>query len=349
MEGLTVNLDMKLLEKLCLIGGISGDEKNVADEIINEVSKLDAQYYKDNFGNVIVFKKGKNRPKTRVMLAAHMDEVGLIVTHITDDGYLGFDMVGGIEINSIVGINVLVGKNKLPGVIGIKPIHLLKKADLSGEIKLEDLFIDIGAKDVSDAKKYVNIGDSVIFSSIFDSSNNKILSKALDDRLGCFILLNILKQNLDFDACFAFTTQEEIGLRGAMVATYSVDPQAAIIVEATTANDIPGAKQGKKICELGHGPALSFMDRRNVYDKEYYELAMSIAKLNNIKIQPKKGTTGGNDAGAISVSKGGVRTLALSVPCRYLHTGTGIIYKSDLEETLKIVPLILKEISSKQQ
>lgn len=338
------NLD--LLKKLCLTSGISGYEHSVRNEIIREISECGAEYYTDPLGNLIVFKKGKNRPSTRLMVTAHMDEVGLIVTHITEKGYLGFDKVGGIDNRILPGTNVFVGEKQIPGVIGIKPIHLTKKSELETDIKVEELFIDIGAENNLDALNYISIGDPITFASIFDCEDNKIISKALDDRVGCFILINMIKNELDYDMYFVFTVQEEIGLRGASVASYTVNPQAALVIEATTANDLPCSSEFNKVCELDKGPAVSFMDKRTLYDKDYYKLAMSIAHKNNIKIQPKSGVTGGNDAGAISISRGGIRTIALSVPCRYLHTSAGIISTNDLNNIYKLAMSLSEEISS---
>lgn len=343
-----IELDMNILKKLCLTGGISGDESEVREKIIEEISQYGTEYHIDAMGNLIVFKKGKNRPLTRLMIAAHMDEVGMIVTYITENGYLGFDTVGGIDNRILPGQSVLIGKNKIPGVIGLKPIHLTPKSEISSELDIESLFIDIGAKDKEDAQKHINVGDPVVFDSKFDDTNGRIVAKALDDRAGCFILLNMLKRELEYDTYFVFTVQEEIGLRGAGAASYTVDPQSAIVIESTTANEIPGIEKHNRICEIGKGPAVSFMDKVTLYDKNYYELAMSLAKENKINIQPKKGVTGGNDAGAINVSKGGTRTLAISVPCRYLHTSAGIINKNDLQDTLKLAILLSEKISSQE-
>lgn len=337
---------MDLLRKYCLSSGISGNEDDVRDEIIKELSGCGVDYKVDALGNLIVFKKGRKRPSTKLMVAAHMDEVGLIVNHITQQGYLGFDKVGGMNTNILPGTNVLVGENKIPGVIGLKPIHLTKKTELTQPINIKELFIDIGARDSDDAQKYINLGDAAVFDSCFDCTNNRIISKALDDRSGCFILTNMLKTDLEYDTYFVFTVQEEIGLRGAKTAAYAVNPDSAIVIEATTANDIVGSDESDKICELNKGPAVSFMDRASLYNKKYYKLAMSLAERNNIPIQTKAGVTGGNDAGSINLSRGGVKTIALSVPCRYLHTPAGIISRNDLENTYKLALLLAEEISS---
>lgn len=341
-----MKLDINLLKNLCLSGGISGNEDSVREIIIKEISSYGTEHYTDPMGNLMVFKKGRKRPLTRLMVAAHMDEVGLIITNITENGFLGFDIVGGITNRILPGTNVLVGENKIHGVIGLKPIHLTSKAELTHEVKLDDLFIDIGAQNKSDAQNHVNIGDYVIFESVFDIDQDRIISKAIDDRAGCFILINMIKSDLEYDTCFVFTVQEEIGLHGAFTAAYTVNPQAALIVESTTANDIPNVDESSTICKLNEGPAISFMDKRTLYDKEYYKLAMSLADENNIKVQPKSGVTGGNDAGAINISRGGIRTIAISVPCRYLHTPGSILSINDLNGTYMLSSLLAQEISS---
>lgn len=341
-----MNKNLDLLKSLCLSSGISGNEERIRNIIINEISNCDVKYYTDSLGNLIVFKKGTERPLTRLMITAHMDEVGFIVTHIDEKGYIGFEKVGSIDNKIIHGINVSIGDTMIPGVIGIKPIHLTKKSDLTTPISEEKLLIDIGAKDKDDASRYVNIGDPVVFDSIFDCSYGKIKSKALDDRAGCFILVNMIKGSLKYDTYFLFTVQEEIGLRGAMAASYAIDPQASIVIEATTANDLIGIEENKKICKIDSGPTVSFMDKRTIYDKEYYNLTLSIAKNNSIKAQPKSGVTGGNDAGAIHVSRCGIRTIALSVPCRYLHSPSCLISQSDLESTQNLAALLSENISS---
>lgn len=338
--------ELDLLKELCLAPAISGDEKAVRDIIIRQVSILGIDYQVDNLGNLVVFKKGKNRPKIKLMLAAHMDEVGFIVSYIDAKGRLGFEKVGGIDDRILPGTNVFIGKDMVPGVIGVKPIHLTCKSDLLNKIASDKLLIDIGANDKEDALNHVKLGDSVTFESIFDTSFGKIRAKALDDRVGCFVLLNLIRSDLEYDMHFAFTTREEIGLIGASAAAYNCNPQASIVVEATTANDLLEVPESDKICKVGKGPAISFMDKRTIYDKNYYDLCFSIAKENNINVQPKAGVTGGNDAGAITVSHGGVRTIAISLPCRYLHSKSGLISQSDLSDTEKLLSLVSQKICS---
>ena len=339
--------DLNLLKALCMSNGISGHEHNVREIIIREISEYVDELKVDNLGNIIAFKKGKLTPKKRLMLCSHMDEVGFIVTYINNEGYLQFQNVGGIDSHIIHGINVLVGDKCIPGVIGVSPTHMLSKSEKLQPGVSENLLIDIGAKDKENALNYVNIGDPVYFDSEFMEFQEKIRAKALDDRAGCAILIEILKTDIPYDAHFVFTVQEEVGLRGAQTAAYNVNADCAIIVEATTAYDVPGVAEGKQICKIGNGPAISFMDRATVYNKEYFNLAIDTAKNNDIKFQFKKGVSGGNDSGAIHLSRGGVRTVAVSLPCRYLHSPWSMISLSDYKYAKQFVYLLMDRILQK--
>jgi endoglucanase len=336
--------DWDILKKLCEINGISGDEKFVRDLITKEIFPYVDDVKVDNLGNLIIFKKGSKRSKTKLMLAAHMDEVGLIATCVTQDGYIGFDKVGGIDDRILLGKNVLIGTSQISGVICVKPIHLCDDTEKKVPIEAKDMFIDIGADSEEQALNYVNLGDRICFSTIFDTFSGKIRAKALDDRVGCGILLDILKSKTTFDAYFVFTVQEEVGLRGAKVAAYNIMPDVAIVVEATTACDILGVDKTKCVCEVGGGAVLSFMDSRTVYDADLYKLAVKTAEENNIKYQIKKGVAGGNDSGAIQTAGNGVRTLVVSVACRYLHTPTGMISMEDYFRTKNLVEMIFERI-----
>ena len=337
-------IDFSFLKKLSKENGTSGNEKNIKNIIIKEISPFAEDIKIDNLGNVIVFKKGEKRPNTKLLITAHMDEIGLICTFITEDGYIGFDKIGGIEDKILPGITVNIGKNNIPGVIGIKPIHLCDTLERKTPVSSQDLLIDIGANSKKQALKYVDIGDHIYFKSEFDISNGIITGKALDDRVGCSILVQMIKSNLAFDTFFAFTVQEEIGLRGAKVASHNVNPDSAIVVEATTACDIPEVSPSNQICKINEGVVISFMDNRTIYDKEYYNLAIKSANQNKIKYQIKQGISGGNDAGAIQTSRNGVRTLALSVPCRYLHTPKGIISQEDYFNTASLTMIMAEKI-----
>lgn len=339
--------DFKLLQRLCDAYGISGDEVRVKDIILNEIAPFVDDVKVDNLGNIIAFKKGLKVPRQKLMISAHMDEVGFIVTNVTDDGLLKFDTVGGIDSNVICGKSVVVGDKQVPGVIGVKPVHLLGADERQKSLSIDNLYIDIGASDKEEALLYVSLGDSVCFSSNFKTENNMVKSKAIDDRVGCFVLISLIKQELPFDMYFTFVVQEEIGLRGSKVASFDVNPDAAIVVEATTAADIKGTPLEKQVCKVGEGAVIAFMDRSTIYDKNFYNLALKLADENNIKVQVKSLVAGGNDAGAIHSTRAGVKTIAVSLPCRYLHTACGMICIDDLWETQKLVQKLADEICSK--
>ncbi|MCR5485826.1 MAG: M42 family metallopeptidase [Clostridiales bacterium] len=333
------------LKNLCAVSGVSGREAAVAGYIMSKLEGK-AQYKVDNLGNIIAFKKGAKRPKNKVMFAAHMDEVGFIITYITDEGFLKFDTVGGINVSVILGKNVLVGKKQLSGVVGVKPVHLLKREDETKYPELDKLYIDIGASSKEEAEAYVSIGDYAYFDSDYtEFGDGLIKARAIDDRAGCALMLEMIYSDLPYDAYFAFTTCEETGDGGAAVAAFTVKPDYAVVLEATTAADIAGVSGEKRVCELGKGPVVSFMDRKTIYPKELYDHIMNTASENGIKAQTKTMIAGGNDAGVIFKSGSGVRVAAVSLPCRYLHSPSCVIKKSDYDETLRLLYAVLPEIA----
>lgn len=337
---------INILQELCLTNGISGDEKAVRDCIISKI-KGKCEYSIDNLGNLLVFKKGKKTPDKKVLISAHMDEVGLIVTYINDDGTLRVSTVGGVDARVVFGRQFVVGDNKVRGVIGSKAIHNLTKDEKDKAVEIDRCFIDIGAQSKEEAEKYVKLGDSVCFVSDFVSyGDGFIKAKAIDDRAGCAMMIELINSELEYDTYFSFVVQEEIGLRGAKVAAFTVNPDIAIVLESTTAADIPSASDEKQVCKLGCGPVVSFMDRSTIYNKELYRTAFEIARQNNIPCQTKTMIAGGNDSGAIHVSRGGVKTISVSLPCRYLHSPSCVIKYSDMENASKLISLLLKKVYS---
>lgn len=338
-------LDLQLLEKLCLANGISGDEQNVRELIAREIKDYADKITVDNLGNLLVFKKGKNKPAHKLMLCAHMDEVGFMVTDVSSDGYIKFDEVGGVDRRILPGKQVTIGKNNINGVIGIKPVHLTK-SDESGAIpELSDMYIDIGADSREDALKYISPGDSIYFCSSFTQNGSRIISKALDDRFGCFVLINMIKSELLYDMHFVFAVQEEVGLRGATVAAYSTAPEFAVVVESTTAADIPEIESAKQVCRLEDGAVISVMDRATIYDREMVKSAFRVAEAIGAKAQYKRAVAGGNDSGAIHKSRGGVRTLAISLPCRYIHAPFCVADIADCESVMMIAGRLAENIA----
>ena len=335
----------ELLKELCLIDGVSGDETAVREAVIEKIKDVCDDYHTDNLGSLICFKKGRKTPAKKLMICAHMDEVGFIVTAINGDGTLAFDMVGGVDPSVTIGRQVRVGKERISGVVGSTAVHNLSKEQREKAPKMSEMYIDIGADSKEDAEKYVSLGDCVYFCSEFvQLGERRIRSKAIDDRAGCAMMIRLMHEELEYDTYFVFNVQEEIGLRGSRVSATAVAPDFAIVLESTTAADIDGADGAKKVCSLGGGPVVSFMDRSTVYDKELYRLAFDLAKEENIPCQAKTRIAGGNDAGAIHISGTGVRTIAVSVPCRYLHSPSSVIETADLESSYTLVKALAKRI-----
>lgn len=341
-------VDIGLLEKLCKACGISGDEEEVRNIILDEIRPFVDEINIDPMGNMIVFKKGKQRAKRKLMLSAHMDEVGFIITDILNNGMLKFECVGGINDSAVFAKQLFVGKDKIPGSVCSKPIHLIGSDEKGKNPPVKSLSIDIGAKNKEEAEKYIRLGDSVVFDSPYENKYGRIIGKAIDDRFGCLVLIDMIRSELPYDMYFVFCVQEEVGLRGATAAAYTVAPESAIVVEATTAADLPTVENEKRVCIIGEGAVVPFMDRTTVYDKEYYALAMNIAKEKNIPVQTKTMIAGGNDAGAIHRSRGGVRTVAVSVPCRYLHSSSSLIYENDANAVFDLVFALAENIAGKE-
>lgn len=337
------------LAKLSELHGVSGVENEVREFIIKEIKPYCDEVKVNSTGSVIAFKKGRNTPENKLMICAHMDEVGLIVTDISEKGLLSFATVGGIDARVLCGTPVLVGDDKIPGVIGAKPIHLLKEDERSKAPEVNGMYIDIGALTRDEALQSVCPGDYAVFDTNFGEFGDGLLKgKALDDRAGCAVLMEIIKRDLNCDLYFVFSTMEEVGLRGAKCAAFSLAPDMAIVVESTTAADIPGVDECSKVCRVGEGAVISFMDRTTIYDRGLLKMVQRIANERGIKWQFKKGVTGGNDSGTIHNSRGGIRTSAISLPCRYLHSPCGVIAESDLNAVCELVHALAEKAAMNQ-
>lgn len=338
---------LELIKNLCLLDGISGRENAVRDYIINEIRDYATDITVDPSGNLIVFKKGKKPARKKVLLDAHMDEVGFVITSINSDGTLNFECVGAINTAVMLGRPVTVGENKINGVIGVVPVHLLppdKKAELPD---VKSLCIDIGTSSKEESESLIRVGDMACFKSDFVTfGDGYVKSKALDDRAGCAILVDMIKSDLPVDMYFSFSAGEEVGLGMAGTAVFSLRPDYAIVVETTTAADLAGVEEHKTVCKLGNGGVISFMDRRTVYDKKLFDRAFEIAKENNLLLQTKSMVAGGNNAGVIHTCARGVRTVAVSLACRYLHSPSCVIKLSDVEQTQKIISALSEEFAN---
>lgn len=333
-------------EELCNLCAVSGDEGAVRDYVCRALEgNPTVSWQIDPLGNLLVEKKGAQRASHHLMVSAHMDEVGLIVTHVQDGGLLEIAAVGGVDASVVIGRQFLVGRQHIPGIVGTKPVHLLSKEQRSQLPTFDGLVLDIGASSAEEARKLAPEGTCAYFCPYFRTlGDGRVCSKAIDDRAGCALLLGLLEQELPYDITAAFLVQEEIGLRGATAAAYTVAPEFALVLEATTAADIVGASGGERVCTLGGGPVISFMDRSTMYDKGMYQAAFAQCQAQGIPCQTKTRIAGGNDSGAIHVSRGGVRTLAVSLPCRYLHSPSCVADLADLDAFAAFLPQMIQKL-----
>lgn len=337
---------LKTLKDLCLLPGVSSYEDPVRDYIRARAEKAGCTCRVDAMGSLICEKKGKTRGKHKLMLAAHMDEVGFLISSITDDGYLKFGNVGGIDTRVIIGKRVKVGWKGLPGVIGLKAYHLVSEEEEKKVPKREDLYIDIGCQSREEAEALVELGDFAVFDSDFVKFGRGLLKgKAIDDRVGCAVMVKLLETDLPQDVTFAFTVQEEVGLRGAYGAAFSVTPDIGLVLEGTTAADLPGMQEHKKVTRVGHGPAISLMDNASIHDRELAQMLMAEADQAGIPWQLKNYFSGGNDAGAIQRTKTGARVLAMSAPVRYLHAPSSVVSAADCEHMLVLAEKFIAAVS----
>ncbi len=343
------NNSYELIKLLSNAFGTSGCEDFVT-ALINQIiesKKLGVETRTDKLGNLIVELKSGKPDAKKLMLSAHTDEVGFMITEICEDGYLKIDTVGGISPEVVAGRHVsLQGNGDIHGIISSKAIHHKSREDRLKPEKIKNLYVDIGAKDGDEARRMCQVGDCLTFSpnfKYFGKDNRFIASKALDDRLGCALLIELLsllvkeRDSLSLDLYFCFTTREEVGVSGATVAANAIRPDYAIVLETTAVADIAGVDDASKVAKLGEGGVISLMDRSTIYDRELVDLMLEVAKENGIKAQIKKYVSGGNDAGHIHKSTTGVRTLALSAPTRYLHSPNCVASLDDYDSMLDLL------------
>lgn len=334
------------LETLCCLEGVSGAEKEVRDYILERAMPLADEIRTDPMGNLMIFKKGAKPPQQKIMFCAHMDEVGLIITHISESGYLRFAFAGGIDRRVLMGKKVYIGAQRVPGYIGSKAIHLTTADQRKIIPELDAMFIDIGASSREEAEELVSIGDSAAFDdAVIRFGDGYIKSKAIDDRVGCAVMLKLLESDLPCDCWFAFTVQEEVGCRGASVAANIIDPDVAIVLEGTTAADLAGVRGADRVCCLGGGVVIPFMDGGAIYDRTLCQQLSKLAEANNISWQTKTRVAGGTDASVIQRQGGGTRVAALSVAVRNLHSPACVAKIEDCEAQLKLAKLFLEEIA----
>lgn len=332
---------LTLLKKLTETFGVSGYEMPVRRLIEQEISPFCDRVRTDSMGNLIAYRAAAKNSETAktVLLSAHMDEVGFIVTGISDEGYLSFESVGGIDPKIL--ISQKVGINGISGVISLKAVHLSSKDELKDGVKEEKLYIDIGAASRAEAEEIVMPGDYCEFDSEYVEFGDMIKAKALDDRVGCAIMIEMLKKPHDVNLYCTFTVQEEVGLRGAAAAVYGLHPDYAVVIESTTCSDMTGTPDNLCVTKSGGGAAISVLDSASHASAEVAKMLTDAARNSGIPYQLKASTAGGNDAGAIYLSNGGIKTASISVPCRYIHSPVCVMNKNDYKSCGDIVAAFL--------
>ncbi len=336
--------ELALLTKLCNAVSVSGDEQEVRAIVTEELRDFADVTKVDAMGNVLVRREGKGLDRVRVMIAAHMDEVGFMIVNDEGDGVFEFRVIGGVDPRQLVGKPVTIGRDHIPGVIGAKAIHLTTPEERKQVLKVDQLRIDIGPGGNSKVK----VGDRGTFATKLVVLGPSIRSKALDDRLGVFNLIQLVKnapENVDLLA--AFTVQEELGLRGAKIAAFSFDPEIGIAMDSTPANDLPdydGNENTSHNTKLGDGPAIYIMDRGTIGDQRLIKWLIESADSEKIPWQFRQPGLGGTDAGEIHKTRTGVPSVSVSVPQRYLHSPAGLIRIEDELNTLKLIHTALTRL-----
>lgn len=329
-----------LLKKIIEAPGVSGFESGIAKIMRDELKKVADEVEIDNIGNVIA-KKGKGKKK--IMLVAHMDEIGLMVKHIDKDGYIYFIKIGGIDDRILPAQKVIVKAKQGDcfGVIGAKPPHLQKEEDRKKPVKYEDMFIDIGSKNKEETQEKIALGDIVIFEPNSGVLNgNLYYGKAIDDRVGCFALIKIMEKiNVDAQIFAVASVQEEVGLKGARTSVYKIDPDYAIAIDTTVSGDSPQISERESALKLGQGVAITIIEasgRGLIVNEKMKDILIETAKKNKIKYQIDVIEGGMTDGAIIYVSKEGVPTAVLSIPSRYIHSPTGVFSIDDVNATVEL-------------
>lgn len=336
------------LKTICELPGISGREELVRKAIYDEcIEKLGSgNVTLDRMGNVIAHLAGRKADAPRVMVAAHMDEVGLMAVSATEDGLLRVYAVGSVDPRVLVSKRVKVGYGEaaLNGVIGAMAIHQQTAEDRKRVLGIVQLYVDIGAKDKAEAEAKAPIGTPITFHIPFRAfGDNKVLAKALDDRVGCYNLLRLLECHPAGDTDLVFTSQEEVGCRGAHGAAFRLNPDVALVLEGTSANDVGDVPEEWQVCVLGKGVAISFMDKSTIAQPELFHSMMQLAETAGIPHQVKMAVAGGNDSGPAQRARSGAKTCVLSVPCRYIHSPSTVCDLSDVDAQYQLVKAFLEK------
>jgi len=349
-----------MLRELAELAGVSGAEAPVRDYLARTLQEHVDELQVDALGNLIAIKRGNGRDRMKVAVMAHMDEVGLIVSGADESGQLKFRVTGGIEPHALLAKRVRVGSEQLPGVIGYKPVHLQSRQEREKEVDLQELRVDIGAKDEKEALAKAPLGTAINFETKVHFAGTapdklpagdrlpekgRLIGKAFDDRLGCLALAALLRgPRLPYDLYGIFTIQEEVGLRGARVAAWGVEPDLAVVLETTFADDLPSEEDKSPTTRLGRGPAITVMDRTVITDPRLVRYFLSKAAAAGIPAQIKQPGVGGTDAGAVQSAHGGVPVAVLSVPSRYIHSPVSLMDLEDLNNLLRLLAVAIPDL-----
>ncbi len=340
---------VEVLEKLSNANGVTGREEEVGDLMKKYLKPYVDETREDRLGNIITLKKGK-KDAPSIMLAAHMDEVGLMVKNITKRGFLQFAKVGGIDDRILFAQRVIVHTDKTPltGVIGAKPPHIQTEEERKKVIEADKLFIDVGAKDKKEAEKMgVHVGDVVSFDTRFARIGKDIVvGKAFDDRVGCSMMIEVMRRlpKVDCNVYAVGTIQEEVGLRGATIAAFQVAPDAGIALEATVAGDIPGVREGEAPAKVNEGPVLTVADAGLIAHPKILKLLIASAKEKKIPYQLETGIRGATDASKIALTREGVPSGVISVPARYIHSPAALLNLNDVEKAVQLAVVAINNI-----
>lgn len=334
-------MDLKTLTE---INAPSGHEQPIRRALLEELKAKGHQPYIDKMGNIIVVKEGTGAaPRKRVMVSAHMDEVGLIVTGHTEEGFLKVTQAGGIDPRVLISKRVLVGDENIPGVIGAVAIHLQSAADRARVMGYRDIYVDIGAANKAEAQRKAPISTYISFDTPYvEYGEGYACAKAFDDRVGCYTILRLLEEELPCDLIAAFVSEEEVGCRGASGAAFAQEPDIGIVLEGTTCNDLGDIPEVSQVCKAGQGVAVSFMDGASIANRSLFKKALEVGEKEGIAYQVKSSVSGGNDGGAIQRAREGIPVVVLSVPCRYIHSPSTVVNLKDVEAQFELCRALLK-------
>lgn len=342
-------INVKLLAQICEIAGVPGYESRIRNLVMKEIKGLADEISVDGMGNVIALKKGKERKK--VMVAAHMDEIGFMVTHVDDNGFVRFTPLGGFDPKTLTAQRVIVhGKKDLVGVMGSKPIHIMSPEERNKTVQLKDFFIDLGMKG-DEVKKLVKVGDVISRERNLIEMGDCVNCKSMDNRVSVFILIECLrklkKKNIPYDLYAVFTVQEEVGIRGAQVAAHAIEPDFGFGLDTTIAFDVPGSTPHEKVTSLGDGPAIKLMDSSAICDYRMVDFMEKVANKKKIKHQHEILTAGGTDTAGIQrmTAKGSIAG-AVSIPTRHIHQVIEMCNKKDIEDGIELLTACIEELNN---